>query len=317
MDKEQFIITCIENCFKKPPRDAVLLRLATHIDLPKRCVLLELRRNGVFMLKKDPSADIHRLQIFTDFLRTVLSTYKLQLNFTFILNTGDEDQHCGFPLFQFSRNCATSTHILVPDPHLLSRYLGRTIVDPVPFHKKKSVFVFRGSDTGAYPDASSNQRIAICDALSHKPDCNFRITNFINYNNDLLAHFNYSMEKIQGEYLTIDDQSMYKYIADIDGNTIGWDRNCWALPLNSLLVKLHYDGLLPFETWYSTYLYSNNIVPVINTNEPWPPALIKTEEPLIKKQQEFSQLLLSREVCMEYLRRVLLCYNEYYNSPEA
>lgn len=313
MDKGIFLDTCVQHAFDQIDVDQRSMCNAPDIEIPPRCVLLEVADKEINILKKDEVIQEVRLKAFLIFLQEVLSTFKLKFHFRFVLNTYDEDKESEFPIFGFSRECSSQNILPVPDPHLTSNYLGMRVNDFQPLAEKIPKIVFRGTDTGPYPDAESNDRIYFCNKFKDDDRYDFKISKFLDYTPELLSRQNYDINTIKGEYLSHEEQARYQYIADINGHTIAWDRNCWALPLNSVLIKFQKKKDHEYETWYSNYLYSHKIVPVCRNQENVR-ELKGREEELINEQKEFSKLLLSRRVNMEYLKRLLHLYQEKYHT---
>lgn len=313
MNSEEFISDCVENCFKAIQNVPNSLRKAEPINIPDKSVLIGIDGKKVKILKKDDTIQKKRLNIFVKFLQEVLSKYNLQFHFRFILNTFDEDKESEYPLFQFSRRCSSRNHLVIPDPHLVSKYLGMRVNNLQSFEEKIPKIVFRGSDTGTFPDVTSNERIYFCKLFKEDDYYDFKISRFFAYTPDLLTRHNIDVNEIRGTYMSQEEQAGYRYIGDIDGNTIAWDRNCWALPLNSLLIKFKREKHQKYETWYSNYLYKHQIVPVCSDQREVD-ELRGREYEIIRRQKEFSKFLLSGDVCREYFKRVLCVYNEKYYS---
>lgn len=313
MDRDKFLDACVQHCFDQTEINLKPLRDTHNIELPPRCVLIELKGRRVKILRKDDIIQEKRLEIFLKFLQEFLSECALQFNFRFILNTYDEDIKTEFSIFEFSRECTSRNNLIVPDPHLTSFYMGKRTSDGKHFEDKIPKIVFRGTDTGVYPDSESNERIYFCDKFKDDSLYDFKISKFLDYTPEHLERHNFDIKNIEGEYLSHEEQAEYRYIADINGHTIAWDRNCWALSLNSVLIKFQKEKVHKFETWYSNYLYRRGIVPVCSNHQDVR-ELEGREKEIIRRQKEFSKLLLSRRVNMEYLKRLLCLYQEKYHT---
>ncbi|NBC05498.1 MAG: hypothetical protein GVY20_17575 [Bacteroidetes bacterium] len=313
MNSEQFISDCVENCFKYVEDSPKCVRINDPMNIPGKCVLIGIDGNKVNILKRDEIIQEKRLKIFIKFLKEVISKYNLHLHFRFILNTFDEDKESEFPLFQFSRQCSSRNHLVVPDPHLVSKYLGMRVNNLQSFEEKIPKIVFRGSDTGAFPDVALNERIYFCKLFKEDDRYDFKISRFFAYTPDLLERQNIDVKDIWGNYMSQEEQAGYRYIGDINGNTIAWDRNCWALPLNSVLIKFQREKGQKYETWYSNYLYKKQIVPICS-DQGDVEGLRGREHEIISRQKEFSKFLLTGDISREYFKRVLCLYNEKYHS---
>lgn len=294
-----------ENCNPK------ILKIVNQPKLEDGHVFIELNQDGMKVLAHSPRVDQARLQVFTQFMGSVIKKFNLNLNFKFVLNTYDEPATGDFPVFGFCGNSKHKSNIVVPDPHLLSRYMGKTYADNQDFKNKDRRVIFRGSDTGSFPCPFKNERIMACIHAHDKPNLNFKVSNFVNYTKECLDLFGIDIEKISGQYLHNVDQAQYKYIADINGNTAAWDRPCWSLGLNSILVKVQLQKNSD-ETWYSKYMEVENIVPRFSMSEL---DSINLDPSFYNpRQQEFCKILLDPTTQEEYLKNILVKYDSQYNQ---
>jgi hypothetical protein len=314
MDPESFLSFCLDNCFRNEATVSSIRasKKLGNIDLNKYCAKLQIK-NREIVIKDLGSKVVHsRLNYFFDFLSNALKQFNLDLDFFFILNTADEDQDFGTTAFCFSRGTSDSKNVLFPDPHSLNYYFSNPPIRDISFSYKINGCVFRGSDTGSFPDARSNIRIKTCDNFHNSNFYDFKISNFVSYDEKILAEQGFEISKIRGDYLSNQDQSRYKYIADMDGNTISWDRNYWALPINSILVKYADSQKQKYETWYSKYIYDNGIVPVLTAeydleNNP-------IDQKILQKQKDFSKILMDKNILFSYVKNFLYAYNSIFNS---
>jgi hypothetical protein len=313
IEKDQFIDYCVENCFSNPAIEEyiALFKYGKDVKLPDGSLVFQINGRELKILKHTSGVDQLRLNSFLKLLDKTISKYNLNLNFKFILNTRDEDMDCVFPAFQFSRNTEDSKNILIPDPHLLDRYLGKTECNDSLFKDKINKCIFRGSDTGKYPNALANSRIYACNKFKNSKTHDFKISNFISFNKEILEYYDIDINNISGEYLSPKDQLKYKYIADMDGNTIAWDRNCWALPSNSILIKYQFSDYSEYETWYSKYMYENSIVPRLKFHEDL--SQINLDN-LLEKQKSFTKIFLNEKIVEKFFSHILVNYNFEYNK---
>ena len=288
-----------------------ILKVINNPKLDDGHVFIELNKSGMTVLAHSHKVDQARLQIFTGFMASVIKKFNLNLAFRFILNTYDEPATGDFPVFSFCGNEKYQSNIVVPDPHLLSRHMGKTYTDNKDFKTKNSSIIFRGSDTGNFPIASKNERILACWETKDKPSIDFKITNFVSYSKQCLDMFGFDIDKISANHLTLQDQCQHKYIADINGNTMGWDRSCWALGTNSVLVKIQLTNISD-ETWYSKYMELNHIVPRLLIKEIENFNSIEAEYNI--NQQIFNKILLDPATQEEYLKNILIKYESQYNN---
>lgn len=291
--------------------DPRILKVFDKPKLEPGHVFIAVSGEQISIINNHPQVDGWRFKVFSHFLLHVIKKYNLNLNFKFILNTHDEPSSGSFPVFSFCNSKNFDSNITVPDPHLIDRYLNKTIKDEIKTENKLNSFVFRGSDTGIYPRATKNERIYICNLLKNSKMFDVKISKFINYSQDSLKYFGFKIEDLMGDFLSPFSQLKHKYILDINGNTAAWDRNCWVLGSNSILIKVQ-TKTESDETWYSKYLDVMDIVPRVFPDELF--NLNIDEDLYLSKQQLFSKILLNSETHEEYLEKVLIRYDREFNK---
>jgi hypothetical protein len=278
-------------------------------------VLLEIKDDQIFVLNIDKSTDHLRLKVFCNFLLSIING--LNINCRFILNTMDQDSSIGFSVFQFSKKENNSHHITVLDPHYILRYINYKPNDQKEFKDKKNKIVFRGTDTGCYPNPAKNERIQLSKEAFKKSWADIKISNFLYYDKKLLNRFGIEQDEIKGDFLDFAQQSENKFIADIYGNTVAWDRNIWAMGLNSILLKLHLLEKDKIHVWYSKFLDDYNIVPNLFFKDLEGFITLSSENELLKilkKQLNFSKVINDKNTHKEYMKKVLIKYNKAYNE---
>jgi len=146
-----------------------------------------------------------------------------------------------------------STLPLVPDLYAILKYSNKlNIVDKIPHEEKINGAIFIGSSTGSlYP--STNQRLSLCNKYIDNP----LVHCFINVicqitEKDVEAVFP-SYKKFIRPSMSIEEQTKYKYIISVDGNTSAWDRVPWILNSNSILLMKKSDH----KCWYYDFLIPN------------------------------------------------------------
>lgn len=305
MNQEELIESGLYFAFKNA--DVNILSKFDNIDIPMGCALLKIQGENIELMDHK-SIDRIRLNAFIRFLAS--SVNKRDLNLVMILNTRDEGCKSDFPIVQFFKQ-EDSNCLCVPDTHLTGLYLDYKCEDQKPFDKKINDVVFRGSDTGEYPNALKNERISIANLFHEK--FNIGVSNYTRYGQKSLEHFNIDSNRIKKGFLSKEDQLNYKYIADINGNTVSWDRNMWAMGSNSILFKIYHHEDKRVFLWYSKYMTDKNIVPVLHSSE------VETfvdsdNEDILNKQIEFSNLLNDKLTHVKFINRFIERYNYEYNK---
>ena len=123
-----------------------------------------------------------------------------------------------------------------------------------------------------------------------------------------MEYFNIDSDRIKKGFLSKEDQLNYKYIADINGNTVSWDRNMWAMGSNSVLFKIYHHEDKRVFLWYSKYMTDKNIVPVLHSSEV--ETFVNSDnEDILNKQIQFSNLLNDKLTHVKFINRFIERYN--------
>jgi len=305
MTQEELIDSGLEFALKNT--NINILSKFDSVDIPLGCAFLEVKKNQVKLLDYK-HVDQLRLKQFLKFL--VSSVDSENLDFRFILNTRDESCDSDFPIVQFFKQ-KNSNCICVPDPHTTSLYLDIQHTDKKTFDEKIDNVVFRGSDTGSYPNVLKNERISITKLFHDK--FNIGISNFVNYSRESLEYFGLNIDIIKKGFMSKEDQIDYKYIADINGNTVSWDRNMWAMSTNSILFKIFHHNDPKIFLWYSKYMVDNGIVPVLHSSEV-EEFVRQDNTELLNKQIKFSKILNLKSTHADFLNQLFSRYNFEYNK---
>ena len=260
----------------------------------------------------------HRVGTTMELLKWTLERSELDLNCRFILspeddiNTGDGPERRGSKI---GYSCALdSFDLAIPDPHFL-KYIGRSHIDEelqkqlLPLSGQINQAVFRGSDTSA-------QRVRVSQKSLESPFINSRISNFLDRVDAATFFKGIDKEKILSPWMCPEEQLAYKYILDIYGHTIAWDRPCWSLPSDSVLVSLKpcLNENKEVHTWYSHFAYQEGIIPQVNEKELFASKEWGEYSALRKPQKEFGNLLLHPETLLSFFSKFLFKYNFIYNS---
>jgi len=199
-----------------------------------------------------------------------------------------------------------SAHIPIPDPHYLN-FIQRPFIDQIQFDEKIPKAIFRGSDTGG------EKRLKFCmNSLSNDfLDC--KISRFLSNDAESLAKIGIDIKTIKGDWMEVSEQLQYKYIIDMEGNAGNWDRACWGLPSNSIVLLIPPDTKR-FFTWYYPYIMENDIIPEFSQSEVLKLNSSHIKDSLLEVQQSFARKLLNPETVLHFFREFLLKYNHHYNS---
>jgi len=259
----------------------------------------------------------HRVIPTLGLFRWALERSDLKMDCRFILspedniNTGDSPG-CSFSKIGYSA-ARQSPHLPVPDPHFLG-YVGnskweRAWGEEGVLELKINRAIFRGTDT-------SKQRVRIAQQTLDNIFVDVGITNFLDRKDEKSFFKDIDKSKIQRDWIGPQEQLKHKYILDIYGHTIAWDRPCWALPANSLLVSVRpcVAETPEVHTWYSHFAYSQGIIPWIEEEdlrkaEDWSPY-----DELNYTQKDFGRLLLDPKTLLSFTNKFLKRYAEEYNS---
>lgn len=306
MNKEDLIKSGLRFSFERSnPR---FLKFFKNPELEKGFVFLEVKNQTVKLIGNNPVVDQSRLNHFYGFMSHVMAKYNLNVHFKFILNTHDEAYMGDFPVWGFTKH-ELGKSLCVVDPHLLQYLKASRIKDNQKFADKIDKFVFRGSDTGAYPNLKNNERFYIANAIKKDDRFNVKVSNLVRYDKDSIEYFGVKAEDVVGAPMTKEQQLEYKYILDINGNTAAWDRNCWVMGTNSVLIKIATKPSAE-KLWYSNYMYDNQIVPIVKVKQ----IIADSYERHLAPQKDFANLLLDNNTQEEFLKQFIIRYNAAYNS---
>lgn len=198
-----------------------------------------------------------------------------------------------------------SPHLAIPDPHYLS-YVANPIIDITPFEQKKDRVVFRGTD-------GSMDRVIFAARSAKKEFLDCKVSRFLSHNESSLLEEGININEVRGDWMNHQDQLKYKYILDMYGHSIGWDRPCWGLPSNSILILIPPEGNRAL-TWYYPSIIEKNIIPefsmhdLLNTNS------LEQYTQLLPEQQSFGKEILKPSTVYNFMKEFLLVYNAHYNS---
>ena len=230
----------------------------------------------------------------------------LDLNCNVVISTGDK--LCNK---KYTRLCFTtepiSNNIQIPDPQVFYRMesIKTDLENDTPFDSKIDKINFVGSDTDSrYDENGFTQRIRFCIKAKNNDRVFARIA-------DIRSSFSQTLKDISTKKLPICEQIRYKYILDIDGESVSWDKIPWAFLSNSYLIHLKSEH--HYHTWYYSFIMEYGIMPDL-TEEEVLGFKVNYDADIKAKQKLLASFLLDPDTHHEYLRRVLIRYNKIYNS---
>jgi hypothetical protein len=198
-----------------------------------------------------------------------------------------------------------SPHFAIPDPHYLS-YVANPVPDTVKWEDKRDQVVFRGTD-------GSMDRINFSFLSYPNSFIDSKISRFLSHDKESLLSQGIDINHIRGDWLTHHDQLEFKYILDLYGHSIGWDRPCWGLPSNSIVIL----GLPKTQrsfTWYYPYIKENKIIPEFTQEDLASRSDLAGDDDVFSLQQSFASYLLEPQTPYLFMKEFLINYNAHYNS---
>jgi hypothetical protein len=202
----------------------------------------------------------------------------------------------------------SSQHLPVPDPHFVA-HISNPHKDNMSFSKKKPIAVFRGTDT-------SKQRVRISHKSLDNPSIDCAITNFLPRSNEESFFKGIDKNAIRAPFMNYEAQLNYKYILDIYGHAIAWDRPCWVIPSNSVLILVQ-PSLAeshPSRLWYSKFIENHHIAPIVSEASLLDNFRLTKVDRYLTLQQEWAPFIFSQETLLEYMKSFLFKYNSLYNE---
>ena len=254
-------------------------------------------------IQRDKDASVH-----IDFINKIMSkvVLNLDLNCNVIIYTGDKLCNKKYTRFCFTTD-PFSNNIQIPDPQIFYRMdsIKKVLVNDTKFDTKIDKINFVGSDTDSeYDENGFTQRIRFCIKAKNNDKIFAKIA-------DVRSSFSETLKDIITKKLPISDQLHYKYILDIDGESVSWDKIPWGMASNCYLVHLKSEH--HYHTWYYSFIMKYGIMPDL-TEEEVLDFKVNYDPETKAKQKLLASFILDPETHYEYLRRVLIQYNKIYNS---
>jgi hypothetical protein len=285
------------------------LRYIKSFALVPNETVIQIENDKVTILDQHKAQDKLRLKYFSDILSYALGSIK-NLNCKIIVNICDGCRSTE----KYTRLCFSSSlssnHIQIPDPHIF-HYIKNRITDTLEFNDKQDKLIFIGSDTGILGEDLINERIRFCHRAKPYDHIYAKISNFVHFNDEMLADVGVCKNDITSQYINIPEQLKYKYILNINGNTASWDRIPWVMASNSYIMNLYSE----FDecNWYTSFIKYNNIIDDITMEEIFAKDF-KYEDSKKQKQKLLAGILLDEMTQIEYFKQALIEYNRIYNS---
>lgn len=149
--------------------------------------------------------------------------------------------------------------VMLPDCYFIGDWGDKynNISDNNTWDNKISQIIFAGTTTGNR-NPKLNERIKTCIWAIDKPQCNFYITNIAQINPQQILNDIPNFKDIYRPPISFEEQMKYKYILNIDGNTVKWNPDYTFT--NSLGFNMPSNDLL----WYSSLLHDKNHYTAVN-----------------------------------------------------
>lgn len=169
----------------------------------------------------------------------------------------------------------------------------------IPWSKKKKIAVFRGSATGLGITTETNKRLNLC---SKKFDSSFMNVGITSKNERYRIHKQqpHKLQKITNyqniifkDTLTLEEQSMYKYVIHVEGHVQAF-RLSIELSMNSVILLVESD----YKLWFEKYL------------EPWK-HYIPVKGDLTDLHEKIKWCINNDEKCQEIAVNAKLFYEQY------
>lgn len=192
---------------------------------------------------------------------------------------------------------------------------------------KKEQVLFRGSNTGAN---FGECRLRLCEMCAQNPVFNVKLTSISSrkqiINGKLLDPIKLGISKRAGQYLgkylSLREQSQYKYILHIQGHVQSF-RLGTMLSLNSVILLVESDSRLWFERWLKPWVH---YVPVdkdlsnLFGRVEWCKSHPFECEKMANEGRRFYDTHLTKQGCMKYVAEILCSYRSrmaptLYTSP--
>ena len=130
----------------------------------------------------------------------------------------------------FAKNKEDKDVVLLPDAYMMANYgIGFDFSDNYIWENKIDKVVFRGSSTGhKYP--LKKKRITVCQwTLNNLNIYDFKITNIVQINPDVLYSKIPSFNNILEGYMSMQEQLKYKFMLKLYGNPSRWSFNIYKM----------------------------------------------------------------------------------------
>jgi hypothetical protein len=210
-------------------------------------------RNNVCIQDSSFSSTLpYRNDLVFNFIKDVCKDSVCPINSTISIELNDKNEtSCDYARAFFSGRSLTVP--LVPDLYAIIKYFNKlNIVDKIPHEEKINGAIFIGSSTGSY-NPSTNERLILCNKYIDNPLVHCFINLICQITEKDVETVFPSYKKFIRQTMSIEEQTMYKYIISVDGNTSAWDRVPWILNSNSILLLKKSDH----KCWYYDFLLPN------------------------------------------------------------
>ncbi|MBL4672051.1 MAG: hypothetical protein JKX81_07290 [Arenicella sp.] len=163
-----------------------------------------------------------------------------------------------FPVLGFSAEVNNDRVVLIPDPHFIKKSLRKRTRkrtnDHIPWVNRHDRLIWRGAPTGQLNDQSNwanNTRIRLSlFALDNPELVDAKLSSFSQCTPPAIAEMHEA--GLSSSYMSQETQLHYKYIANIDGNSVSWGGTRWKLSEDSLMIQIEHEKnkQMTFKQWY-------------------------------------------------------------------
>lgn len=227
------------------------------------------------------------------------------------------------PILTFAKNKNSPGAILIPDFEALGGYdtLTRKVLNAnmqYPWDSKIKQGFWRGSSTGGTFTMENwmempRSKLVLASKINGS-EIDARFTALVQMNQQTKALL--SAKGITGMFSSPVDQSRYRYLMEVDGNSCSYSRCYWQLLSNSVMIKQvsdniqwYYRGIKPYEHFIPMSADISDVFMQIN----WARSNDRESEAIAKRATEFALNDLSNEMTYLYLRRLIEEYATLYH----
>lgn len=179
----------------------------------------------------------------------------------------------------------------------------------VPWSKKINKAVFRGSATGCYTTKEKNKRLRLYEISKNRDDMDIGITRIvkrIKITEEKLQYLD-KANIITKEPMSMSDQNKYKYIFDVEGNSVAFRFN-YLLNTGSLILKVKCEWSL----WINQFIENQKEYIEIDDNYDnleavmqWCKTHDKAVHKIVSNAQKAYKKYINEDFMFDYIEKIL------------